>query len=143
MLYRFIHRLKARIRKYRAEKKLEKSGCQTWHMYRRKYDTGYNGRATRIVNCYHGYKYIYPITDHKHYAYQLIGYYGHGIQRFGYDDIAEWCRENLKHKHRYDFQRVITNYNGEWEVNEIGGSDYWFLAFTDEKDYIHFMLRWA
>jgi len=143
MLYRFIHRLKARIRKYRAERKLKKSGCVTWHMYRRKYDTGYNGRATRIVDCYPGYKYIYPITEHKHYAYQPLYDYGPGGHKYGYHEIAEWCSENLKHKHRYDFERVIKTRDDEWEVNEIGGSDYWFLAFTNEKDYIHFMLRWS
>ena len=142
MLYRFIHRLKARIRKYRAERKLEKSGCSSWYMYRRKFDTAYNIRATKINDCYHGYKFIHSITDHGHYAYQFLYYYDWHIQRCGYDEMVDWCNENLKHKHRFDFHRVI-NYQGEWEINELGGSDYLFVAFEDEKDYIHYMLRWS
>jgi hypothetical protein len=31
----------------------------------------------------------------------------------------------------------------EWEFNDLGGGDYIFVAFNNEKDYMMFLLRWA
>jgi hypothetical protein len=30
----------------------------------------------------------------------------------------------------------------EWEINSLGGGDYIFIAFKDERDMMWFKLRW-
>jgi hypothetical protein len=30
----------------------------------------------------------------------------------------------------------------EWEINELGGGDYIFVAFKEQRDYTWFILRW-
>lgn len=152
MLYRFIHRLKARIRKYRAQKKLKKSGYSSWRHYRHNCDTDIFPHADKVSNFYSSkYKYIHRIDSYKHYAYQCVGDYGPGGLVFGYDHMRDWCELKCRFKYRADIHRVYSQtgigINGETEedywFNDIGGTDFAYFAFQDEQDYIHFMLRYS
>lgn len=134
---KITRRLLALSRSWRAEQKLRKSGCINWEHYRRQYDVDHNYRASRIKDYFHGYPYIYVFENHNHDIYYWdIGY-------AGINTVEQWCSKNLKGKFRFDFLRVIQNYHGEWEINEIGGGDYIFAAFKDERDYLMFTLRWS
>jgi hypothetical protein len=116
---------------------LKKHGFETRAQYERFHDPDYNIRATRIKDYYHGYPYVYHFDDHEHTVYFWdLGYAGHYV-------INKWCHENLKDKFRFDFLRVIQDsYTKEWEINELGGTDYIFIAFKDERDLMWFRLRW-
>lgn len=143
-LSQFANMLSAAVKKRRETRFLKKHGCETWDEYNRRYDPDILHRATRIRDYYHGYPYVYCVENSNHYAYQLLHDYGPGGYRYGYDEIVDWCKEHIKYKHRTDCHRVFRapSTANEWEINEIGGLDYLFFAFQDERDYNWFMLRW-
>jgi hypothetical protein len=116
---------------------LKSHGFKTRAQYERFYDPDYNIRATRIKDYYHGYPYVYRFDDRDHTIYFWdLGYDGRYV-------INKWCQENLKDKFRFDFLRVWKeHYTQEWEINSLGGGDYIFIAFKDEKDFMWFKLRW-
>lgn len=116
---------------------LKKHGCKNRAQYERKYDPDYNPWATRVKDYYHGYHYVHCIADRDHTMYFWdLGFDGHYV-------VYNWCKENCKGKFRIDCLRVIKNrYTDHWEVNEIGGGDYYFIAFKEESDMIWFKLRW-
>ena len=136
-------RLKARYRRWRAARKLRKSGYASWALYRRHCDLDIEWYTHRITDFYKGYPFVYCFEDrNNHYAYELIADYGPGGLIFGQDRIMAWCEENSKSKYRFDCQRVSKR-NGEWHFDEMGGGDFIFAAFKDERDYIMFLLRWS
>ncbi len=137
-------RIKSRLRKWLAERKLRKSGHESWEYYRRTNDPNILWRATRIKDFYGGYKYVYCFEDRNHYAYDLLYDYGPGGIRYGNDDIYDWLDQHATFTSRMDMHRVIRypSTNMEWEFNDLGGGDYIFVAFKNEKDYMMFLLRW-
>jgi hypothetical protein len=138
-------RLKARFRKWKAKRKLEKSGYKSWEQYRRNNDPGITWRASRVKDFYRGYKYVYCFEDRKHYAYELLYDYGPGGIRYGNDDMYDWMDKHAKFTSRMDIHRVIRypSTGMEWEFNDLGGGDYVFVGFKNEKDYMMFLLRWT
>lgn len=140
---RLIKRIKAWFRKRRAEKKLKKSGYSSWRHYKHNRDTDVQKYANYVQDFYQGYPYVYSIKDYKHYAFQKLADYGPGGQWFGYDEMTEWCEEKIRWNYRRDIHRVIENASGLTEFNDIGGSDYIYFAFKNEKDFSHFLLRWS
>lgn len=140
-----LRRIKAWFRKRKSDRFLKKHHCKTWAHYLRVYDPDHNVRASRITDYYHGYKHIHVIEQRDHYAYQCIYDYGPGGFREGWMDLIEWCEKNCKDKFRFDMHRAMkapaTAY--QWEINELAGGDYIFAAFKDERDYMHFLLRWS
>jgi hypothetical protein len=135
-------RLKARYRRWRAARKLRKSGYASWAMYRRHCDPDVVSYAYRITDFYKGYPFVYCFEDRDHYAYELLADYGPGGLIFGQDRMMAWCEENSKSKYRFDCHRVGKR-NGEWHFDELGGGDFEFAAFKDERDYVMFLLRWS
>ena len=137
--------IKARYKSFKEQRFLKRHGCETRKEYNRMYDPDYNIRATRIVDIYHGYPHVYCFENRKNFAYTLLYDWGPGGFRHGFDDIIDWCEENLRDKFRMDSHRVIKypSTANQWEVNELGGGDYIFAAFKDPKDYTHFLLRWS
>jgi hypothetical protein len=131
----------ARIKQFKEDLRrkwiLHRHGYKDWDMYIRMTDPDILWRATRIVDFYHGYHYVYCIENRNHQAY----YWDLGNDG-GYQ-LHQWCRKNCKDKFRFDFHRVIKNHWGDWEVNEIGGGDYVFAAFKSERDFNWFMLKWS
>lgn len=124
---------------WREQRFLRKHGCKNREQYNRMYDPLYNPRATRLLDFYHGYKYIYCFENHKHEIYYLdLAWDGSFV-------VTEWCKENLSGKWRFDVHRAMKypSTGNEWEINVIGGGDYIFAAFTDERDYMLFTLRWS
>lgn len=142
---KFIRRIKAFIRKYKAERKLEKSGYKSWDVYRRMRDPDVVYYANRVKDFYQGYKFVHCIENRNHYAYELLYDYGPGGIRYGADDIYDWMDKTARFKSRMDMHRVIRypSTANEWEFNDMGGGDYIFVAFKDEKDYMLFLLRWS
>lgn len=135
-------RLKARYRRWRAARKLKKSGYASWALYRHYRDPDVIVCADKITDFYNGYPFICCFEDRSHYAYELLADYGPGGLIFGQDRIMAWCEENSKSKYRFDCHRVSKR-NGEWHFDEMGGGDFEFAAFKDERDYIMFLLRWS
>ena len=140
-----LSRIKAWVRKKRAERKLKKSGYKSWEMYRRMNDPDIMYHAHRVKDYYHGYKYVHCIENRNHHAYELIYDYGPGGIKYGASDIYDWCEKYARFKCRVDEHRVIKypSTGMEWEFNDMGGGDYVFAAFKNEKDYMMFLLRWA
>jgi hypothetical protein len=129
--------LKVRWDLYRHAAFMKESGW-TEEQYRDFADPDRNTRATRIKDYYHGYPYIVAFESSQ----------GDPWTRFGtwidsYHAIEEWCKENCKDKWRTDIHRVIKDYWGNWELNDIGGSDALFFVFKDVNDAFMFKLKWG
>ena len=137
--------LRARVKLWRNRRFLKKHGCRSWRHYAYVYDKDYIPRATCIKNYYNGYKYIHCFENHNGYAYKTVHDYGPGGYKDGGGLIADWCEENLKHKWRCDGLRAMKapSTGNEWEINELGGYDYYFFAFQDQEDYFLFKLYWG
>ena len=134
MIVKIIQKLKSSYDDWRERRFLRKHGCVNREQYNLKYDPLHNPRATRLVDYYHGYKYIYCFENHEHDKISLLTV------------ITLWClEENLSGKWRLDVHRVIKypSTSNEWVRNDLCGSDYIFAAFTDERDYMLFLLRWS
>jgi YHS domain-containing protein len=133
-----INAIKHHYHAWQERRFLKKHGCENRAQYERRYDPDYNIRASRVKDYYHGYKHVHCITDRDH----TIYFWDLGWD--GLTAIHNWCKENCKDKFRIDPLRVIKDsYTDEWEINEIGGGDYYFIAFKDEQDMMWFTLRWA
>jgi hypothetical protein len=144
-MLQFLNYLRSRIKFWRDNRFLKRHGCDTWKEYYHRFDPDCNIRASRVKDYYHGYPYWHVIDNHGHHCYNLLYDYGPGGHRYGYHDILDWCETNCQDKHRADFMRVIKcpATANEWETNELGGKDYMFVAFKNERDYFMFMLKWA
>jgi hypothetical protein len=140
---RLIRRIKAWFRKKRAERKLSKSGYATWMAYKHNRDPDVIRYANFIDDFYTNYPYVYVIKDTNHFGYKLLWNYGPGGQRYGFNEMVDWCEDKIRWNYRCDIHRVWDNYWGKSEFNDIGGSDYVHFAFKHEKDYIMFLLRWT
>jgi hypothetical protein len=142
---RLIRRIRAWFRKKRAERKLEKSGYESWAVYRRMCDPDVVYCSDRVKDFYRGYKFVHCIENRNHYAYDLIYDYGPGGIKYGESDIYDWMDKKPRFKSRMDMHRVIKypSTSNEWTFNDMGGGDYIFVAFKDEKDYMMFLLRWS
>ena len=146
-------RLKARWRQYLAHRKLAKSGYTSWRVYRHNRDSDVCRYANKVSDFYTPkYKHVHRIEyGQNHYAHQCIHDWGPGGIRFGYEDIRDWCEEKCRFKYRMDIHRVLKQtgigINGEEDedywFNDIGGGDFVYFAFQDERDYMMFMLRWS
>ena len=126
-------------RKWSENRFLKKHGCETWEDYMRKYDPDVDHLATEIKNFYHGYPYVYCFDNHNHPIYDWdIAYDGAYV-------ATNWCKQNLKHKFRFDSHRAWRSSatGNEWSINDIGGRDYIFFACKDSTDYMMFLLKWA
>jgi YHS domain-containing protein len=139
MFTRILNIVTSKYVQYRDARFLKKHRCTTWKEYHRYNDPDVDRIASRIKYFYRGYPYVYCFEDYKHDIY----YWDLGFS--GYHNVTNWCEHNCKDKFRFDGHRAIccpatTN---EWEINEIGGGDYYFAAFKNEQDYAMFLLRWA
>jgi hypothetical protein len=130
--------LKKSYHEKKRQKFLEKHGCFTEEEYSRRYDPDINWREDNINRFYRGYPYVFVFTnDHN-------PLWAYGDWDKVVDEIKEWCNGNIIYNYRHDFHRVIhSEWNGGWHRNEIGGFDYLFFAFKDEKDFVWFSLKWG
>ena len=141
-LKRIMSRMRAVVRAYRAARKLKKSKYESWRLYKHNRDPDVNRYANHLEHFYKGYPYLYACPNPNHYAYELLYDYG-PVYRYGFHDIDDWCEEKIRWNYRTDHHRVWQNRDGKYELNDIGGSDIIFYAFKNEKDFTHFLLRWA
>lgn len=110
----------------------------TEEQYQDHNDPDRNIRASRIKDYYHGYAYIVVFESSQGDPWTR---YPSWIQ--AYNAIEEWCYENCKEKWRTDIHRVIKNYWGDWEQNDLGGGDALFFAFKSQEDAFMFKLTWG
>ena len=136
-------RIKARLRKWLAERKLKKSGYDTWSRYRHNRDPDVQKYANHLDDFYFKYPYVYACSNPNHYAYDLLYDYGPGGHRYGFHEIEDWCSEKIRWNYRVDIHRVWQDQWGKYSLNDIGGGDIIFFAFKHEKDFTHFLLRWS
>jgi hypothetical protein len=75
----------------------------------------------------------------------MIADYGPAGCKWGYNVIHQWTEEHSQDKVRFDFLQAwkSPSTNNEWEIFQLAGKDMVFAAFKNERDYLHFMLRWA
>jgi len=142
-LKKIIRRNGARIRGYKANRKLKKSGYPTWRHYKHNRDPDVVPYANTVEDFYKNYPYVYAIRDYRHYAFKCVSDYGPFGTIYGYDEMTAWCEEKIRWNYRRDIHRVLENYRGRDEFNDVGGSDIVYFAFKNEKDFMHFLLRWA
>ena len=142
--------IKARVRKYLANRKLEKSGYRSWRVYRHNRDDDVVRYADKVSDFYsEKYTYVHRI-DYLHYAYTCVHDWGPGGLIFGYEVMRDWCEAKCRFKYRMDIHRVYhqtgIGVNGDlhedYWFNDIGGSDFVYFAFQNEQDYLMFLLRW-
>ena len=122
---------------YRHAAFLKKKGW-TEEQYQHFKDPDRNERASRIKDYYHGYTYIVVFESSQ----------GDPWSRYptwidAYSAIEEWCKENCEDKWRTDIHRVIKDYWGNWELNDIAGGDALFFAFKNDNDAFMFKLKWG
>ncbi len=139
MITRLWNLITSKYSEYKDRKFLKKHNCSTWKEYHKYNDPDVDRIASRIRYFYRGYPYMYCFENHNHDIYNWdLAYDGTYI-------VIDWCEKNCKDKFRLDGHRAIkcpatTN---EWEINEIGGGDYYFAAFKNNRDYTLFLLRWT
>jgi hypothetical protein len=129
--------LKGRWDFYRHAAYLKKQGW-TEEQYQDINDPDRNQRANRIKDYYHGYTYIVVFESSQ----------GDPWDRYptwidAYSAIEKWCKENCEDKWRTDIHRVIKDYWGNSELNDIGGNDALFFAFKNQEDCFMFKLKWG
>jgi len=129
--------MKGRWDFYRHAAYLKKKGW-TEEEFQKYEDPDRNISASRIKDYYHGYPYIVVFTTSR----------GDPWTRYldwltAYSAIETWCKENCEDKWRTDIHRVIQDYWGNWEMNDIGGGDALFFAFKDVNDAFMFKLKWG
>lgn len=115
---------------------LAKHGCSTRKAYEKKIDPDHCNYATKIKDYYHGYPYVYCLSLHRPEIYNYDWFHNE-IQ------FEHWFDKNCKGKYRLDAHRVTQNQQGEWQIDEMGGGDYYFVAFKEESDYLYFLLAKA
>ena len=122
---------------YRHAAYLNKQGW-TEEQYQYYNDPDRNQRANRIKDYYHGYAHIVVFESSQ----------GDPWDRYStwidaYSAIEKWCKENCEDRWRTDIHRVIKDYWGNLELNDIGGSDALFFAFKNQEDCFMFKLKWG
>lgn len=131
--------LKGRWDFYRHAAYLKKMGW-TEEQYQRYNDPGYNNRATRIKDIYHGYPYQHMFTTTRGDPWTQYLTWLECLSA-----ITVWCDENCTGRWRHDIHRVIktASTSNEWQLNEIGGGDALFFAFERIEDLFLFKLKWG
>lgn len=110
-----------------------------WETYTYYNDPDVFWQASRVSDFYHGYPYVHRFEDRNHKVYDW------SIVNDGMFVIDQWCKKNIKGKYRFDGHRVLCepSTGNEWEINDIGGSDYYYVAFKEERDYVWFLMKWS
>ena len=139
-----LRRIQARYKLYVTRKLFKKERVTTWERYFRKNDILIDRRANDIGTFYKLYPHIAIFESTSIFT-------NCNDWQIGFDEAKVWCRNNCKGIWRWDFHRVITQerIHPDTKVlyeyksfNEIGGTDVLSFAFTNEKDYIWFKLKW-
>ena len=127
--------IKQRYKDWRKRRFLKKHHCDSWEQYNRWYDPDINGRSTQVRYFYYGYPYFYCFENRNHNIYNWNSL----------ENLRCWAETHCQHKYRMDIFRVIKcpATSNEWEINDLGGRDYIFIAFKNEHDAFKFMLKWA
>lgn len=140
-----LRRIKARIRKWRSDRFLKKHYCHSYAQYNRIYDDGINHRAqfVRQFYSYKKYPYVHCFDDSNHSIY-MTDTDGFHFFPVGFIEVQDWCKKNCKGIVRFDFHIVSPDDNNQLTICHLGFLDSrYFVAFSDEKDYTWFMLRWS
>lgn len=133
-----IEQLKKRYKDHNERRFLKAHGCKTWQDYERRFDPDIGQLARWAHTFYHGYPYLYQCPN-----YNLVWRSSSVAATFTHlQKMTEWCETNCRGKWRNDWLRGFWDSHGNYEFNEIGGSDTMFFAFKEESDYMWFRLVW-
>lgn len=131
--------LKYKFLEWKYDRILKRSGHTSWERYFRANDPDFFIRGQTIKEMFAGYPYVARV-DYKHLEYTVDGMWG---EIWNGDNVLNWCNTNCRGKHRWQWERVITDHMGQYAPDGIAGSDELFFGFKDERDYFLFILRWS
>lgn len=131
-----IRKIKAYIKLQKTKRLFRKEKVKDWQEYYTKYDTLFDKESALVNKKYEKYACKVILTpDFKQWQAAVL-----------------WCHYNCKSKYRYDIFSVVkqskindTNYlEDEYVVVPVGGlhPEILVIAFTDERDYAWFSLKW-
>ena len=136
--------IKYKILEWQWDLILFKSHCRTWEEYFLENDRDFNSWASTVETKFIGYPHIASIQYRDLPKRELTIFRNTKI--IDHRPIDEWLRKNCRGKHRIQTERMISKLNTDITKSEISGTflgeDYFFVGFTDERDYIMFVLRW-
>lgn len=127
--------LKNTIDFYLHKRKLKKLGL-TDKQYKKLFDENINNNASHLKLYFKGYPYlrIYKSTIEEPFN-------NPNNWETKYNEMCQWCDKNCKNKWRDDFLPIEKKIF-DWEIVPLG-NDCLIFAFKDDKDYLHFLLRWG
>lgn len=125
--------IQTRYREWQERRFLRRHGVGSRADYEYIYDPRINWSASCVRDFYHGYAQVARVDN------VCLGFHSHRRRRA---DIAAWCRENCQGHVRVDMLRA-SHIHGEWQLDELGGGDYYFVAFERDDDHTLFALRWS
>lgn len=134
-----IDQLKQRYKDHNERRFLKAHGCKSWEQYERRFDPDIGPVARWAHTYYHGYPHIFPFDPS---GWRDLGMGGVYPYLDTAEKLIEWCENNCKGKWRNDWHRGFWDHHGNYEFNEIGGTDIMFFAFKEESDYMWFRLTW-
>ena len=131
--------IKYLILEWQWDRVLARGGHMSWEHYFRTNDPDYNasGRTVREQLC--GYSYI-ALVPFKHLETTFDPMWG-PVDHFNH--IYDWCKQNCRSKFRHHWERVVQDHMGQYLPDGITGTDELFFGFTNEEDYVMFLLRWG
>lgn len=136
--------LKQKYKEFKDRRFLKKHYCKTWEEYNYRHDPDVSYREYVVKHYYRGYQYVYAAEREDHYSYKLLYDYGPGGTRYGFQDIADWCKLQCKGKYRADWLNSYKNdFFDEWQINDIAGQYRMFFAFQNQSDFVNFLMKWS
>ena len=138
-----INRLIEKFQAWRDHRFLQRHGCRTWEHYDHKFDPDYDPRASCLKHYYHGYPYRHVIADSDHYCYRTVYDYGPGGFRMGYNDMFDWCQDQVAGESRSDILPLVYDCDQGYVIDETEGENLVVFAFKNSQDALMFALRWG
>lgn len=126
--------IQTQYRQWQERRFLRRHGVSSRVDYDYIYDPRINWSASCVRDFYHGYAQVARVDG------VCLGVFHSHLQLRA--DIATWCRENCQGQVRIDILRA-SHVHGEWQLDELGGGDYYFVAFERDDDHTLFALRWS
>ena len=124
--------IQTQYREWQERRFLRRYGVGSRAAYEYIYDPRIMWGASLVRDFYHGYAQVVRVDN------VCLDLRSHRQRRA---DIAAWCRENCQGHVRADMLRA-SHIHGEWQLDELGGGDYYFVAFERDDDHTLFALRW-
>lgn len=136
--------VKYKILEWQWDLALIKSCCYTWEEYFLAMDPNFDRSSHTLRGKFCGYPHIAAIQyrDRSKREITLVSKY----EIIDSTLVKHWLQKNCRGKYRIQIERMMNNPNTDITKSDISknlmGEDYFFVGFTDERDYTMFVLRW-